>query len=333
MSEKTIIIAEAGVNHNGNLNLAKKMIGIAKDCGADIVKFQTGNAEKIIAKNAPKAEYQKVTTGSSESQLEMVKKLSLPLESFAELKEYCDKKNIEFLSTPFDLESIDVLNEIGMKRWKIPSGEVNNLPYLLKIAETKKPVIMSTGMCDIEEIESAVKILKEHGTEDLSLLHCTTEYPAPINEVNLKAIDTMRKRFNLNVGYSDHTQGIEIPIAAVARGVDIIEKHFTISRDMEGPDHRASIEPDELKAMVSAIRNVELAIGDGEKRVTFSEQKNRVAARKSIVAKTNIKKGDVFSEANITTKRPATGISPMRWYEVIGLTAERDYEEDEFIEV
>ncbi len=330
---KTIIIAEVGVNHNGDLDLAKKMIDIAKECGVDIVKFQTGNAEMIISKNAPKAEYQKATTGSSGSQLEMVKKISLPLESFAELKEYCDKRSIEFLSTPFDLESIDVLNRLDMKRWKIPSGEVTNLPYLLKIAKTKKPVIMSTGMCDIEEIECAVKILKENGTEDLSLLHCTTEYPAPINEVNLEAIDTMRKRFNLEVGYSDHTQGVEIPIAAVARGAGIIEKHFTINRNMEGPDHRASIEPDELKAMVSAIRNVEVAIGDGEKKVTLSEQKNRITARKSIVAKTNIKKGDVFSEANITTKRPATGISPMRWYEVIGLTAERDYEEDEFIEI
>lgn len=330
---KTIIIAEIGVNHNGSLSLAKQMIDIAKECGVDIVKFQTGDAKKIITRNAPKAEYQKETTGNSESQLEMVKKISLPLELFAVLKEYCDKKNIEFLSTPFDLESIDFLNEIDMKRWKIPSGEVNNLPYLLKIAKTKKPVIMSTGMCYIEEIESAVKILKENGIEDLSLLHCTTEYPAPINEVNLKAMDTMRERFNLEVGYSDHTQGIEIPIAAVARGAGIIEKHFTISRDMEGPDHRASIEPDELKAMVSAIRNVEVAIGDGEKKVTLSEQKNRITARKSIVAKTNIKKGDVFSEANITTKRPAMGISPMRWYEVIGLIAERDYEEDEFIEI
>lgn len=330
---KTVILAEAGVNHNGSLNLAKKMIDIAKYCGADIVKFQTGKPENVVSKFAPKAEYQKITTRTDETQLNMVKQISLPMEAFSELKNYCDNKEIEFLSTPFDLESIDYLNDIGMKIWKIPSGEVTNLPYLIKIAKTRKPVIMSTGMCNMREINEAIDVLKENGTEEISLLHCTTEYPAPFEEVNLNAMDTMRKHFEMNIGYSDHTKGIEVPIAAVAKGATIIEKHFTLDKNMTGPDHKASIEPNELKQMVKAIRNVEQALGDGKKRLMPSEEKNILVARKSIVAKKDIKAGERLSEENITTKRPGTGISPMKWYEVIGKRAKRDFREDELIEI
>jgi len=329
---KTLIIAEAGVNHNGNFELAKKLIDEAVRGGADIVKFQTCKAENVISRYADKAEYQKVTTGEADSQLDMVRKLMLTYEEYGKLKEYCDEKGIEFLSTAFDLPSVDYLHSIGMKRWKIPSGEITNLPLLIKIAKLHEPIIMSTGMSELKEVEEAVRVLKDNGAEDITLLHCTTEYPAPYEDVNLKAMETMREAFGLPVGYSDHTKGLEIPVAAVALGACVIEKHFTLSREMEGPDHKASIEPDELKQMVSQIRHVETAIGDGVKKVSPSELKNQDIARKSIIAKTKIAKGDVFTEDNVTTKRPGSGINPMKWFELLGKTAKHDYEEDYLIE-
>ena len=332
-NKKVLVIAEAGVNHNGDFNLAKKMVDKAKEAGADIIKFQTAIAENLISKYAPKAEYQKKATGENENQLDMVKKLLLPFDDFVKLKEYCEQVGIMFLSTPFDLESIDFLNQMGMELWKVPSGEVTNLPYLVHISKTGKPVIMSTGMCTMSEISDALKILRENGCKDISLLHCTTEYPAPFEDINLRAMNELKKEFGVSVGYSDHTVGIEVPIAAVAMGAEIIEKHFTLDKNMEGPDHKASLEPDELKAMVSAIRNIELAMGTEKKMVTVSEQKNMLVARKSIVAKKKIKQGEVFTEENITTKRPGSGISPMKWYEVLGTKAIRDFEEDELIEM
>lgn len=329
---KTLIIAEAGVNHNGNFELAKKLVDKAVEAGADIVKFQTCKAEKVISRYADKAEYQKVTTGEADSQLDMVRKLMLTYEEYGKLKEYCDEKGIEFLSTAFDLPSVDYLHSIGMKRWKIPSGEITNLPLLIKIAQLHEPIIMSTGMSELSEVADAVKVLIENGASDITLLHCTTEYPAPYEDVNLKAMETMRDAFDLPVGYSDHTKGLEIPVAAVARGACVIEKHFTLDRNMEGPDHKASIEPDELKQMVDMIRHVEVAIGDGVKKVSASEAKNQDIARKSIIASKAIKAGDVFSEENITTKRPGNGINPMRWFDLLGKTAKHDYKEDYLIE-
>ena len=329
---KTLIIAEAGVNHNGNFEIAKQLVDKAVEAGADIVKFQTCKAENVISRYADKAEYQKVTTGEADSQLEMVRKLMLTYEEYGKLKEYCDEKGITFLSTAFDLPSVDYLHSIGMKLWKIPSGEITNLPLLIKIASLHEPIIMSTGMSELSEVADAVKVLIENGASDITLLHCTTEYPAPYEDVNLKAIETMRDAFDLPVGYSDHTKGLEIPVAAVARGACVIEKHFTLDRNMEGPDHKASIEPDELKQMVSMIRHVEVAIGDGVKKVSASEAKNQDIARKSIIAKTAIKTGDIFTEENITTKRPGNGINPMRWFELIGKKAKHDYEEDYLIE-
>lgn len=331
--QKTLIIAEIGVNHNGDIALAKEMIAAAKECGADIAKFQTGYAEKVISKFAPKADYQTKNTGTEESQLEMVKKLLLPVDAFYEIKAYCGKLGIEFLSTPFDLDSIDFLERLDMSVWKIPSGEVTNLPYLIKIAKTGRPIIMSTGMCNMQEVETAVHYLKEYGADDIRLLHCTTEYPAPFEEINLRAMNALREKFHVPVGYSDHSKGIEVPIAAVAMGACVIEKHFTLDRNMPGPDHKASLEPAELKAMVSAIRNIEMALGTGEKTVSVSEQKNMIVARKSIVAKKRIKQGESFSEENITTKRPGSGISPMKWFDVLGTAAIRDFEEDELIEL
>ncbi|MBQ6334442.1 MAG: N-acetylneuraminate synthase [Erysipelotrichaceae bacterium] len=329
---KTLIIAEAGVNHNGNFEIAKQLVDKAVEARADIVKFQTCKAENVISRYADKAEYQKVTTGEEDSQLDMVRKLMLTYEEYGQLKQYCDEKGIEFLSTAFDLPSVDYLHSIGMRRWKIPSGEITNLPLLIKIAELNEPIIMSTGMSELYEVDNAVKVLKEHGADDITLLHCTTEYPAPYEDVNLKAMETMRYTFGLPVGYSDHTRGLEIPVAAVARGAFVIEKHFTLSREMEGPDHKASIEPDELKQMVSMIRHVEASIGDGIKKVSASEAKNQDIARKSIIARTSIKAGDVFSEENITTKRPGSGINPMKWFDLIGKTAKHDYKEDYLIE-
>lgn len=327
------IIAEAGVNYNGSLDLACKMVDKACDAGADIIKFQTGVPEKVISAYAPKAAYQKETTGDSESQLEMVRKLMLRFEDFYPLKEYCEHKGIMFLSTPFDLDSISFLNNLGCDVWKVPSGEITDLPYLIKIGETRKSVILSTGMSTLDEVEQAIRILSDSGTPKISLLHCTTEYPTPYSDVNLNAMLTMKDKFGLDVGYSDHTLGVEISVAAVAMGATIIEKHFTLDRNMEGPDHKASLEPDELTALVKAIRNVELALGSGAKKPSASEIKNIAIARKSIIASQHIKKGETLTSNNLTVKRPGTGISPMKWFDVIGTKATRDFMEDELIEL
>lgn len=327
------IIAEAGVNHNGSIDLAKKLVDKAKEAGANCIKFQTFISKNLVSKDATKAEYQKQQTNADESQLDMLKKLELTFDEFAELHEYCREKGIEFLSTAFDLDSIHFLNQLGMERWKIPSGEITNLPYLIEIAKLNQPIILSTGMSTMEEIRVAITALRENGSGDITILHCTTEYPAPFEDVNLHAMLTIQNEFHLSVGYSDHTKGIEIPIAAAAMGATVIEKHFTLDRMMEGPDHKASLEPDELKAMVSAIRNVQAALGSGEKKPTESEMKNKEIVRKSIVAKRDILKGERFTEDNLTVKRPGNGISPMRWLEVIGQTAIRDFEEDELIEL
>ena len=334
-NKKVIIIAEAGVNHNGSYELAIKMVDEAKRAGADYVKFQTAKPELVISTFAPKAEYQKVTTGAAESQLEMCKAIHLPLTDYKPLKEYCDKVGIGFMSTPFDLVSIDVLEPLDMDYYKIPSGEITNLPYLRKIASKHRPVILSTGMCEVEEVKAALQVLEQGGVKrsDIIVLHCNTEYPTPMADVNLRAMDDLRRSLGVEVGYSDHTKGIEVPIAAVALGATVIEKHFTLDKTMEGPDHKASLEPDELKAMVDAIRNIEQALGDGHKHVSPSERKNMDIARKSIVAARDIRKGEVLTEENITTKRPGNGISPMRWDSVIGTTAIRDFGYDELIEI
>lgn len=329
---KTYIIAEAGVNHNGSLKLACKLVDAAKEAGVDCVKFQTFKAKNLVSRNASKAEYQKETTGDG-SQEDMLKKLELSYDEFLELKKYCDSVGISFLSTPFDFESIDFLNSVDMPFWKIPSGEVTNYPYLVALANTQKPIIMSTGMCCLDEIRAAIRVLKDNGSQDIKLLHCNTEYPTPFEDVNLRAMQTLKDEFGLEVGYSDHTKGIEVPIAAVAMGATIIEKHFTLDRNMEGPDHKASLEPDELKNMVRSIRHIEEAIGSGTKKPSPSETKNKAVARKSIVAKTKIAVGEFLTEDNITVKRPGTGISPMKWPEVIGTKAIRDFDEDELIEI
>lgn len=326
--EKIFIIAEAGVNHNGSFELAKQLVDKAVEAGVDCVKFQTFKAENLVNKSARKADYQIENTGTTESQLEMLKKLSLSYENFIELKKYCDSKHILFLSTPFDLESADFLNNLSMEIFKIPSGEITNLPYLRKINSFGKKVMLSTGMATLNEIQDALNVLKNC---EVSLMHCTTEYPCPYDNVNMKAMLTIKERFNLPVGYSDHTKGIEIPIMAVSMGAEIIEKHFTLDKNMEGPDHKASLEPDELKQMVLAIRNVEKAFGTGIKEPQESEKKNIAIARKSIIAKCDIKKGEIFTEENLTVKRPATGISPMKWDEIIGTPAQKDYNEDDVI--
>lgn len=330
---KTLIIAEAGVNYNGSLDLAYRMVDAAKRAGADIVKFQTGIPEKVMSRYAQKAEYQKQNTGSGESQLDMVRKLMLRFEDFVPLKKYCEECGIGFLSTPFDISSIKFLESLGCGVFKVPSGEITNLPYLLEIAGTGKDVLLSTGMSTLREVGDALRALEEHGAGKVTLLHCTTEYPAPYQDVNLNAMLAMRDAFGLEVGYSDHTPGIEVPVAAVAMGAAVIEKHFTLDREMEGPDHKASLEPEELLAMVRAIRNVEMALGNGVKEPSESEKKNIAIARKSIVALTDIKKGDVLSEKNITTKRPGNGVSPMKWPEALGTEAVRDFREDELIEL
>ena len=326
------IIAEAGVNHNGSIDLAFKLVDAAKRAGADCIKFQTFKSENLVSHNAQKAEYQKDTTGEG-SQVEMLKGLELSYDEFLALKDYCDKIDICFLSTPFDFDSIEFLKSIDMPFWKIPSGEITNYPYLVSLAKTGKPVVMSTGMCEMEEIRAAINVLKENGTKDISLLHCNTEYPTPFSDVNLRAMQTMRDIFGLEVGYSDHTKGIEVPIAAVALGASIIEKHFTLDRNMEGPDHKASLEPDELAEMVTSIRNIEKALGDGNKTPSSSEMKNITVARKSIVAAMNINAGEMLTEDNLTVKRPGTGISPMKWNKVLGTRAIRDFKEDELIEI
>ncbi len=326
------IIAEAGVNHNGSIELACRLVDAAKKAGANCIKFQTFRAEKLVSHTAKKAEYQKATMGST-SQQDMLKKLELSDDDFLKIKYYCDEAGICFLSTPFDFDSIEFLNLINMPFWKIPSGEVTNLPYLLKLAGTGKPVVMSTGMCTMNEIREAIRALTENGTTNIKLLHCNTEYPTPFSDVNLKAMRTMHEVFGLEVGYSDHTKGIEIPIAAAALGAVIIEKHFTLDCNMEGPDHKASIEPDEFAVMVKNIRHIEEALGTGDKVPSPSEEKNIPIVRKSIVAKTNIKAGSILTEENITVKRPGTGISPMKWFDVLGTKAVKDFKEDELIEL
>lgn len=329
--KKTFIIAEAGVNHNGKIEQALQLVDKAADAGADCVKFQTFITENEMVKDAEKAEYQKKSTGDTENEFEMVKKLELSFEEFRQIKKYCERKNILFLSTPFDLESIDFLESLDIFCWKVPSGEVTNLPYLIKIAKTKRDIIMSTGMCELDEVRQAVRILEENGSGKITLLHCNTEYPTPYEDVNLLAMDTLKREFQLDVGYSDHTLGIEVPIAAAAKGATVIEKHFTLDRNMEGPDHKASLEPDELKQMIISIRNIEKVLGNGEKIPSNSEKKNISVARKSIVAKKPIKKGEMFTEENLAVKRPGSGINPMRWNEVVGLYAGKDYMEDEQI--
>ena len=326
------IIAEAGVNHNGSLDLACRLVDAAKAAGADCIKFQTFRAQNLVSRNAGKADYQKDTTGDG-SQADMLTKLELSYDAFSRLKQYCEEVGITFLSTPFDLESAAFLDQLGVPFWKIPSGEVTNLPYLEALAKTGRPVVMSTGMCEMDEIESALRVLREHETSDIRLLHCNTEYPTPFADVNLRAMETMRNAFGVEVGYSDHTKGIEVPIAAAALGATIIEKHFTLDRNMDGPDHKASLEPEELAAMVSAIRNIEQALGSGEKTASPSERKNIAVARKSIVAKRSIKAGERLTEDNLTVKRPGSGVSPMRWRDVLGTAAIRDFEEDEMIEL
>lgn len=328
---KTLIIAEIGVNHNGNVDTAKKMIDVAKECGADIVKFQTFNTDALTSKFAKMAEYQKKNIGEEKSQKDMLKSLALSYDDFKELADYCKEVGIVFLSTPFDIGSVHFLDSL-QDIWKIPSGEITNYPYLVEIAKTKKKIILSTGMCTMDEVEASLKVLKDNGATDITLLHCTTDYPAPLESVNLKAMLTLKEKFNCPIGYSDHTKGIEVSVAAVAMGAEVIEKHFTLDRNMPGPDHKASLEPSELKELVDAIRNVESAIGDGNKKPTESELQNRNVARKSIVALKPIKKGELLSEDNLTTKRPGNGISPMRWNEIIGTVASRDYEEDELID-
>ena len=328
-----LIIAEAGVNHNGDTRLAKEMIKVAAKAGADIVKFQTFIPEMVASLGATKADYQKQTTNKDESHLDMIRKLVLPLGAYPELLEICGQCGISFLSTPFDLQSIDFLNGFGLPYWKIPSGEITNLPYLVRIAKTGKQVFLSTGMCSMEEVKAALNVLIESGAGEVVVLHCTTEYPAPYEDVNLRAMASMGVELNVRVGYSDHTPGIEVPIAAVAMGAVVIEKHFTLDKSMDGPDHVASLEPDELAAMIRAIRNIEVSMGDGIKRAALSETKNIAIARKSIVAAMDIKAGDVFSEENIVAKRPGSGISPMRWHEVIGKRAIRDFRYDELIEL
>jgi len=328
---KTYIIAEAGVNHNGKIELAYKLVDEAKKAGADCVKFQTFKADKLVAKSAPKAEYQTNNTGNNESQYEMLKKLELSFDDFVNLKKYCSNIGIDFLSTPFDKDSLEFLNRLDMPFWKIPSGEITNYPYLVAIAKTHKPVVLSTGMCDINDIKNAFNVLKDNGVDDISILHCNTEYPTPLNDVNLRAMDHIRRVFGVRVGYSDHTKGINVPIAAVALGATIIEKHFTLDNNMEGPDHKASLNPSDFSKMVEGIRDIEKALGIDKKIITESERKNISVARKSIVASRDIKSGEVFSEDNLTTKRPGTGISPMRWNEVIGKKAKKDFVKDEAI--
>lgn len=336
MNNHTLIIAEAGVNHNGSLDIAKQLIDAAVDAGVDIIKFQTFKADRLVSKDAKKAEYQKKNIGDGDdSQYLMLKKLELSDADNQELVAYCHKKGIRFWSTAFDLESIDFLHALGLEFWKIPSGEITNYPFIKKIASFHEPVIMSTGMCYEQDIKNAMEVLLKNGLnkDQITILHCNTQYPTPMKDVNLKAMLTIKQDFGTVVGYSDHTQGIEVPIAAVALGAQVIEKHFTLDRNMPGPDHKASLEPQELKAMVKAIRNIELALGSGEKKVSDSERANIAVARKSIVASAFIKKGEILTDDNLTVKRPGTGISPMRWDEVIGTKAKMNYQPDEQIQL
>ncbi len=334
MSQSTYIIAEAGVNHNGSIELAKKLINVAKEAGVDAVKFQTFKTENLVSVNAQKADYQKETTDATESQFKMIKKLELDADTHTELMSYCNQKKITFLSTPFDHDSIELLDGMGLSVFKIPSGEITNLPYLEHIGKLKKEVILSTGMCNIGDVESAIQVLASAGTpkSNITVLHANTQYPTQMEDVNLSAMVTMGLAFDVNFGYSDHTLGIEIPTAAVALGASVIEKHFTLDKTMEGPDHKASLEPDELKAMVKAIRNIEVALGDGVKSVSKSEKLNMAIARKSIVANTSIMEDELFTINNLAIKRPGTGVSPMNWYHILGKRATKNYQADDLIE-
>ena len=331
--DRVYIIAEAGVNHNGNIQIAKEMVDVAVSAGVDAIKFQTFNSEKLVCRNAGKAEYQVENTGCKETQLDMLKSLQLSHENFIELKKYCDKKNIDFISTPFDVESLMFLFKIGVKTIKIPSGEITNYPLLVAAGKTMLPIILSTGMSTIEEVSDAIKILMDNGTKNIVVLQCNTEYPTPYEDANINSMIFMKDILNQQVGYSDHTLGNDVAIAAVAAGAKVIEKHFTLDKKMVGPDHKASIEPDELRKLVISIRNVEKAMGSYNKFVSASERKNIDVARKSIVASKKINKGELFSEENITTKRPGIGMSPMKWNDVIGKVAKKNYEEDEMIHI
>ena len=334
--KKTLIIAEAGVNHNGNIETAKKLVVTARECGADIIKFQTFDVNSLVSKYAVMADYQKKNLGMEDSdealQKGMLSKLALTFQDFRMLADYCSESGIRFLSTPFDIKSIHFLDEI-QAIWKIPSGEINNYPYLVEIARTGKDIILSTGMSRMEEVDEALKVLRENGAGKITLLHCTTNYPTPMEEVNLKAMLTLKEHCGCPVGYSDHTRGIEVAIAAAALGAEVIEKHFTLDRNMAGPDHKASLEPGELKAMVQAIRNIEIAVGDGRKEPSGSETANIAVVRKSIVAAREIREGELLTEENLTTKRPGNGINPMRWNEILGRKAKRNFLEDELIEL
>ncbi|EDP6840546.1 N-acetylneuraminate synthase [Campylobacter upsaliensis] len=329
--KKVLIIAEAGVNHNGDINLAKKLIEQAAKAGADVVKFQTFKATSCVSVSAKKAKYQLETTAKEESQLEMIQKLELSYEAHFELIEHCKKHGIAFLSTPFDLESVEFLRGLDLPYFKIPSGEITNLPYLKAVAKCKKKVLLSTGMANLGEIEAALTILRKNGTRNITLLHCNTEYPTPFEDVNLNALKTLKEAFKLEVGYSDHTEGIVASLGAVALGAVVIEKHFTLDKTMEGPDHRASLEFEELRALCKGIRELEKALGSGIKKASKSEAKNKIIARKSLVAKREIQKGEKFSEENLTTKRPGSGISAMRYEEYLGKRALKTYKKDELI--
>ena len=335
MNGSTLVIAEAGVNHNGDLNLARKLIDAAADSGADLVKFQTFKADRLATESAKKAGYQIKTTNNSESQLKMLKQLELSLQDHESLIEYCKERGIEFFSTGFDQESLNMLMDLGQGLIKVPSGEITNLPFLRHVASFNKPVILSTGMANLDEVADSLSILEENGLprKEICVLHCNTEYPTPIQDVNLRAMLTIQKNFKVDVGYSDHTLGIEIPIAAVSLGAKVIEKHLTIDRDLDGPDHRASLEPSEFKEMVQSIRNIESAMGDGIKKASNSEIKNLPIVRKSIVASRSIKCGEIFNPKNLTVKRPGTGVSPMLWDEVIGQPAKKDFKTDQLIEL
>lgn len=332
---RTLIIAEAGVNHNGDLELARRLIDVAAEAGADYVKFQTFNADRLVTRAAAKAEYQKQSSGADESQYEMLRRLELTPEMHVDLIKHCGQRGIRFLSTGFDIESLDLLAGFGIDLFKIPSGEITNLPYLQHIGGMGKPIILSTGMADLAEIGAALDVLEQAGTprQQITVLHCNTEYPTPMVDVNLRAMHTIRDTFGARVGYSDHTAGIEIPIAAVALGATVIEKHFTLDRNLPGPDHKASLEPGELRAMVAGIRNIELAMGDGIKRPSPSEAKNIAIARKSLVAACTILAGECFTPANLAVKRPGTGLSPMRLNEVLGRVASRGFQPDELVEL
>jgi len=335
MNKRTLIIAEAGVNHNGDIDVARQLIDAAADAGADLVKFQTFNANRQVTRIAKKADYQTQTTDAKESQHDMLHRLELTEAMHHELIAHCATRKIGFFSTGFDIESIDLLLSLGQDHFKIPSGEITNLPYLLHIGQLGKDIILSTGMATLGDIEAAIDVLERAGTTraSITVLHCTTEYPTPMSEVNLRAMQSIQAAFGVAVGYSDHTQGIEVAIAAVAMGATVIEKHFTLDRTLPGPDHQASLEPAELKAMVTAIRNIEIALGDGIKRPTPSETRNKPIARKSLVASQAIQAGGLFTAQNVTAKRPGTGISPMRWNEVLGLVARRNFAADELIEL